>query len=139
MCHGLRIGVDAVFPVSKDFPARALQGLRLFKVSGDVPVELAIPELGVRLRSTTVHLAPVPEVAVEENCEFGTQKGHIRPANPIDHAVNPVPHPGCMEQAAKDDLKLRVPGTDPAHDLGSRQRRFLLLAIVHSLIPEITS
>lgn len=72
------IYVNLAFPETHDFPPDAREIAEVFSVTFLVSRKLLLPEFSICLRGFVVTGAPVPEAAINKDCQSRLQETNIR-------------------------------------------------------------
>lgn len=105
-----------VFPISKDPPPCLCELSVCFTIPLDVAGQLRPPVVGVALRQRRMLRTTVPEAAVYEHRYPPSWEDDVRPTAPTYRSeVDPVPHPGGVQQTSYGQLRRRIPAAVSAH------------------------
>lgn len=69
-----------MLPKTENDPARCAKNFGSFEIALGVARDLPTPPLSVDLRPDTVARATMPEAAIQEDCDPGSNKDEVRPA-----------------------------------------------------------
>src|SRR5207237_1415260 len=114
-CERALVGNFAL-PDDERLPARVLERGEIPRITIDVPLSLAAPELGVRCRRDRAEATgvDVPVAAVDEDYFAALAKDEIRP--PRQYArVQAIAKPERVHEPPNAHLRLRVLGPDALH------------------------
>lgn len=124
----VRTSACLAFPYGEDTPPESLDGRNRAAVPIDVAGDLLAPEVYVGGGQAAAGTAgmPVPEAAVDEDCESVAGKDHVRRAGETT-VVQSVSEARVMEDRAHRQLRLSIAGPNARHlgalASGSRFRR----------------
>ena len=103
-------------PYRQHLPPHGRQGSSILLIPGDIPRELAGPELwpGCRCISKRASGMPVPETSVDKHDRAVSGEDEVRPARQSPQ-VQPVPEAACMQVTTHQHLRSGVLATDCGH------------------------